>query len=610
MLAFECLGTLTLNAEINVTGLGFRGGGITTSSYSCSAFSNVTDYYYNISDGRGAKKGEGVARYISGKTSGRGAQANGGGGSNDHNGGGGGGANGAAGGLGGERIPASPFTCKCTAPGEGGKANTYSNTVNRIFLGGGGGSGHENNIGEGTSGVNGGGIVIVKATALMGNGQTINANGAPGPVPSFDGAGGGGAGGTILLDVGSYSGSLTVNANGTDGGGVYGSGSSNCNGPGGGGSGGVLWVSQGSLPTAITYSATGGQSGTTLGSMQSNCTVGGTNGATNGTAGITLTSLTMVQNSCNLQNAVAATVCGSDSLFVGGAWQTTAGTYFDTIVSGCCDSIIETTLSVVPNYESTMNETICAGESIVVNGTTYASSVTGATEVFTNVGTSGCDSIVTINLTVLPPLTGTLNDTICAGESIVINGTTYSSSVSGATEVFSNVGPYGCDSTLTINLVVNSVDNTVTDNSPMLTANEAGATYQWVNCPAMTPIGGETNQSFTATTNGDYAVVVTSNGCSDTSTCVEVSGLGFIENDFGAGCVVYPNPTDGPLTIDMGAIYSSVEIKITDLSGKLIKSLSYEEGQLFDVTLDEAAGTYLLIVKAEERRAVVRLVKE
>ncbi|MDG1332620.1 MAG: hypothetical protein P8P74_09840 [Crocinitomicaceae bacterium] len=275
-----------MNSVIDLTGLGFRGREITVSTYSCSWFNSVNDYFYDILDGRGAKKGEGVALYIANKTGGRGAQANGGGGSNDHNGGGGGGANGSAGGLGGDRIPATAFTCACNAPGVGGKANTYSNSANKIFLGGGGGAGHENNQGEGSAGVNGGGIAIIKANSLTGNGQAINANGATGPADCFDGAGGGGAGGSVLMNVGTYTGTVNVNAIGSDGGSTNGSGTSNCNGPGGGGSGGVLWVNQATIPTNITYTLNGGAPGIIASALQSNCPVGGTNGATGGTVGV------------------------------------------------------------------------------------------------------------------------------------------------------------------------------------------------------------------------------------------------------------------------------------------------------------------------------------
>lgn len=610
ILAFECTGNLTLNDEINLNGLGFRGGSISTSSFSCSWTQNINDYFYPISSGEGAKKGEGVALYIPGKTGGKGAQANGGGGSNDHNGGGGGGANAGTGGLGGERIGASAFTCKCTNPGVGGKANSYSNSVNKIFLGGGGGSGHENNAGEGSSGSNGGGIAVIKTNTLNGNGQSINANGGPSPVDCFDGAGGGGAGGTVLLDVNSYVGTVNINTQGTNGGSVNGSGSSNCNGPGGGGSGGVLWVNQSALPSNIAYSSAGGQSGTTLTASQSNCSIGGTNGATAGNIGASLTSLVLVENSCNIQSSVAVTICDSDSLFVGGSWQTSAGIYSDTISSACCDSIVETNLSVVPNFASTLNQTICAGESIVVNGTTYDMTVSGATETFTNVGSSGCDSVVTINLTVLPELTGTINETICEGESITVNGTIYNSSVTGAIEVFTNIGPNNCDSTVTINLTVNSVDNSVTNTSPTLTANAVGANYQWVDCPGMTEIVGETNQTFTATVNGSYAVIVDLNGCSDTSSCAAIDGLGFIENDFGDACVLFPNPTGGNFSIDLGTIYPMVKVTIVDVSGKTIQSNEYLESQLLNLKLNEPAGIYTLRIESGEKKAIVRLVKE
>ena len=66
-----------------------------------------------------------------------------------------------------------------------------------------------------------------------------------------------------------------------------------------------------------------------------------------------------------------------------------------------------------------------------------------------------------------------------------------------------------------------------------LTADESGATYQWLNCQVMTPIEGAINQTYTATTNEDFAVIVTNNGCSDTSGCYTIMGVGLVKNDFG-----------------------------------------------------------------------------
>ena len=59
-----------------------------------------------------------------------------------------------------------------------------------------------------------------------------------------------------------------------------------------------------------------------------------------------------------------------------------------------------------------------------------------------------------------------------------------------------------------------------------ITANQNGATYQWIDCNnGNTPIAGQTNQSFTATVSGNYSVIVTQNNCSDTSSCYSISNV-------------------------------------------------------------------------------------
>ena len=611
ILAFECLGTLTMNNGIDLEGVGFRGGSITNSNYSCSWLVNEADYHYNIFTGQGAMKGEGVALYINGKTGGRGAQANGGGGGNDHNSGGGGGANGSFGGLGGERIKAGTFNCQGLATGEGGKLNTYSNAINKVFLGGGGGAGHENNSNTGTAGANGGGIVFISANTINGNGNAINTNGALVSGNSGDGAGGGGAGGSVLLNVSNYIGSLIINANGSNGGNVSNIGPSNCNGPGGGGSGGVLWVNQSSVSANISLNNSGGSAGTTIATTQGNCTLNGTNNATAGSNGIILTNLSWIEAACNIPLTNLSTIiCNSDSALFGGIWQFSSGVFYDTITVGCCDSIIETILTVLPALTSTINQTICSGDSIVVNGTTYNSSVTSATEVFNSIGPNNCDSTVTINLTVLNPLTGTINKTICAGDSIVVNGTTYNSSVTGAVEVFNNIGLNNCDSTVTINLtVLNAIDTSINLSGGTISANQTGATFQWLDCNnGNSPIPAATSANYVANSNGNYSVAITVGSCSDTSSCVNISTVDIIKNDFDNKLIIYPNPTNGYFYIDLGENQKNATITITNLLGKLILSKTYIDSQLLDIKLEEPTGVYILTVESGKKEAIIRLV--
>ena len=307
VIAFEASGTVTLNASISADSAGFKGGGL---------FVNTTDrcgeetaYYYSQAQSSGTNlggspKGEGIAYYISNREYGRGRQSNGGGGANVDNTGGGGGSNYGTGGNGGEKS--NSFFCSANTVGLGGitlnsfgypASVTATSTNNKIFLGGGGGSGEMNNIysgttGAGTPGGDGGGIVFIKASTLIGNGYTISANGAQGVNPVLpvkteaagDGGGGGGAGGVVLLNVNNFSGSLTVQARGANGSNA--GFQDQCPGPGGGGGGGVIW-SSGTLPGTVTTNVSGGASGIIKNAPSHNPPCEGEpNGAVAGTAGL------------------------------------------------------------------------------------------------------------------------------------------------------------------------------------------------------------------------------------------------------------------------------------------------------------------------------------
>ncbi len=257
-------GTVTMNAPIDVSNKGFRSGALVNVPVS-SGICGQTDYYYASSPtSYGAEKGEGIAELSNARNTGRGAQASGGGGGNTSNAGGGGGANAGAGGGGGKESAIPQCQPSQAIGGDGGKALTYSNALNRVFMGGGAGAGHANN-GDGGIGHPGGGIVILMANRLAGNAQPIRSNGGDGVGcvgDCWDGQPGGSAGGSVLLQVGSYSGNVTVQAAGGKGGSQGANNSSvGHNGPGGGGGGGVLWVSGGSVPTQVTASLPGGANG-------------------------------------------------------------------------------------------------------------------------------------------------------------------------------------------------------------------------------------------------------------------------------------------------------------------------------------------------------------
>src|SRR5580692_10806076 len=186
------------------------------------------------------------------------------------------------------------FDCHGTNPGIGGlslAAYGYSIAQNRIFVGSGGGAGHENNS-VGLPGGNGGGIIILTAPVITSAGNAILANGlAPinptniNPlVAEGDGGGGGGAGGTIIINAATVSGSVDVEAQGGRG-----SDASNfvtdCTGPGGGGGGGVIWTSGATIPPAITPIVNGGSNGVVSANSGKAACRGAANSATAGAVG-------------------------------------------------------------------------------------------------------------------------------------------------------------------------------------------------------------------------------------------------------------------------------------------------------------------------------------
>lgn len=310
IIALEATGTVTMNAGIDANGAGYKGGALVAFS-SCSFFTTASAYSYSppttlSSNANGAYKGEGINITQSGYEGGKGKQSNGGGGGNNHNTGGGGGGNYGAGGIGGNYTGTGGFPCNGTHAGIGALAlNSYGYSLanNRIFAGGGGGSGHENNP-EGTPGGNGGGIVFINCNEIIGNNNSITANGEQGlstnptNIPSNeargDGGGGGGAAGSILLDVNTYTTSLNVEAKGANGSTV--GFQAQCPGPGGGGGGGVIWASS-ALPVNVTSNISGGTAGIVKPTASDPACEGSTNNATAGAAGIVLTNFQILEGS-------------------------------------------------------------------------------------------------------------------------------------------------------------------------------------------------------------------------------------------------------------------------------------------------------------------------
>jgi hypothetical protein len=199
--------------------------------------------------------------------------------------------------------------------------------------------------------------------------------------------------------------------------------------------------------------------------------------------------------------------------------------------------------------------------------------------------------------------------TICSGQSYVF-GTQVLTSAGTYTESFPTSS--GCDSTVTLTLTVSSMNLNLTQAGVTLTASQAGAAYQWLNCSNnYAPIAGATSQSYTATANGSYAVRIIYGGCTDTSICKAITTVGIEENSFENEVMVFPVPFNDKLSVDLGNVYKQVSFSITDLNGRVI--LQEEKGNTreFECRLQDAApGMYFLDIRSENRHFRHKIIKE
>jgi hypothetical protein len=189
-----------------------------------------------------------------------------------------------------------------------------------------------------------------------------------------------------------------------------------------------------------------------------------------------------------------------------------------------------------------------------------------------------------------------------------IDGNTYTSNNNTASVQLTTSA--GCDSTVTLNLTINTVNVGVTVSGLTLSANMVGAQYQWVNCNNnFQPIAGATQSNFTPTSSGSYAVVVSANGCEDTSNCNFINTVGLDELEKGAALSVYPNPSNGHFQINSNKAFNHASIRVTNAAGTLVFFTEYGPNSLIDFNINQPAGVYFIeIIGDDTHRNMCRII--
>lgn len=433
--------------------------------------------------------------------------------------------------------------------------------------------------------------------------------------------------------------SITVKCWGAGGGGSYASTSSSAGGAGGGGAfaqsvftsfaaGQVVnyQIGAGGLGTSGTNSggatwfymnAVGGVSAAGGAGAANNSTAGGLGGS----AAASIGSVTFSGGKGGNGSYSSGAVCGDELASGGGGAAATSlinganGANASTSTGGVfCSGNHSTAGNGASNllhtgYESKGGKGVeYSGLGLV--GTNGAGGSGGVSATYN--GGAGGNGLIVISYDIIDCSRTGIDTQIACDRYTWINGVEYTSNINTPTHTIVGGASNGCDSIVTLNLTINTVEiSTSQMNGVVLSANAAGASYQWINCATNNPISGATNQIYTATANGSYAVIVTKNGCSDTSACLTVTTASLQDLQAISGVHIFPNPTKELLTVRIENMQEGEHtIELLDATGRVISTQMMNDHSTTVSLIDFKAGVYMVRILNGDRQSIQRVIKQ
>lgn len=215
----------------------------------------------------------------------------------------------------------------------------------------------------------------------------------------------------------------------------------------------------------------------------------------------------------------------------------------------------------------------------------------------------GQDSLLQLNLTINQNTSSQLDITAC--DSYSYNSVFYDES---GTYVHVIDNAAGCDSTITLNLVIETVNSNVTLDDGTLTAELADAIYQWTDCETGEGVG-ENAQSFTPDESGAYQVNITFGNCTATSECIEVEVVGTDEIDTQT-FEVYPNPASTQVMLIGSSGHAIDRVCIFDVAGRMVENHTVNNVFSMLPVSHLENGLYTLVIESANRKFARTLIKE
>jgi hypothetical protein len=160
--------------------------------------------------------------------------------------------------------------------------------------------------------------------------------------------------------------------------------------------------------------------------------------------------------------------------------------------------------------------------------------------------------------------------------------------------------PFNCVAMYTGTNCATTIDNTTNLVGGTFSSNQFGATYQWINCSTgNSNVSGAINQTFTPVINGSYAVTVTYNGCTATSSCTTISNVGIEEYQLINPISVSPNPSTSQFNFN--GLLGDNTIQVTDIMGRVLLTEKINT-ENHTIKLNAAQGIYFYKISDKQNR--------
>ncbi len=218
------------------------------------------------------------------------------------------------------------------------------------------------------------------------------------------------------------------------------------------------------------------------------------------------------------------------------------------------------------------------------------------------VNAEGCDSILNISVTIYPNYESSAEIESCGPYEI--DGAIFTTS--GVYSILLTTSQ-GCDSTVLVDLEIFEVDKTLTVSDVQIVSNENdGESYQWYDCDTDLPIENETGMSFIPQNDGTYRVEITKGACIEFSDCIDFNLVSTKEYDF--EITVSPNPSQGVIHIHTVNQSRDFKVSVLDITGKEILSpVDLNVQGVLDLN-HLASGLYLIKLENNEQLGIRKVI--